>query len=78
MSEDFMRDACLDENDVLLILKESIQMQLSMVEFRFEEQLFCTLDYFKRAEFFCAQEFMNGKSLCDVFICSETTLAAQL
>lgn len=62
---------------MLLILKESIQMQLSMVEFKFEEQLFCTLEYFKSAEFFCTQEFMNGKSLCDVFICGETTLAAQ-
>lgn len=78
LQEDFIKRARLDECEVLLILKEILKMQYSMVEFNFDEQFFCTLDYFKKHEFFSAQEFMNGKSFCDVYITSETTLISKL
>ena len=78
LPDQFIKNANLDDCEVLILLKESISMIQSMVQFEFDKQLFQTIDCFKREQFFCCQEFMNGKSMCDLYITEDTELSKQL
>ena len=77
ISLDFIKQSSLDDCEVLIILKETILMMYSMLEFEFEKQLFENLDHTKKEEFFSTMEILNGKSLVDIFIGSDDVLHNQ-
>lgn len=74
LSEELIIQANLDDCEVLNLLKESIAMMYSMIEFEFDTHLFHNLDHLLNHEFFSTQEMLNGKSLCDLYLNSEAEL----
>jgi len=77
ISLDFIKQSSLDDCEVLIILKETILMMFSMLEFEFDKQLFHNLDHMKKEDFFSTMEILNGKSLVDIFIGSDDVLNNQ-